>query len=90
MKKSVFALTKHRKPVSGLFAAALLLGAGLAFTPGGSNEAHAAMSYECWTHPNGKPDKMAHVVADNKAEAVRLAIEKFRSLDVKPIAVTCK
>ena len=90
MKKSVFALTKHRKLVSSLFAAAPLLGAGLAFTPGGSNEAYAVMSYECWTHPGGKPDKMVHVLADSKAEAVELAIKKFRSLDVKPIAVTCK
>jgi hypothetical protein len=48
------------------------------------------MSYECWTHPNGKPDKMVHVLADNRSDAVALAIEKFKSLDIKPIGVTCK
>jgi hypothetical protein len=48
------------------------------------------MSYECWTYPNGHPDKMVHVTADNNAQAVALAIEKFESIGVKPIGVKCK
>ena len=48
------------------------------------------MSYECWAYKNGKPDKMVHVVANNKSEAKALAWEKFRDLGIKPERVTCK
>ncbi|GHT96278.1 hypothetical protein FACS1894116_13130 [Betaproteobacteria bacterium] len=67
----------------------LFIGAGVAFLPGSSNEALASMSYECWTYPNGHPDKMVKVSADNNPEAVRLAIEKFRSIGVSPVGVKC-
>jgi hypothetical protein len=80
-------IMKLTKVVLAVF---LFIGAGVVFLPGGANEAQAKMSYECWTHPNGKADKMVHVSADNNAEAVSLAIEKFRSIGVSPVGVTCK
>jgi hypothetical protein len=83
--KGVF--MKSAKPILALL---LIAGTAASFLPGGGNEALAVTSYECWTHPNGKPDKMVHVLADNRSQAVTLAIEKFRSLDIKPISVTCK
>ena len=44
--------------------------------------AHASLKYECWTYKNGKPYKMTHVVADNKDQALKLAAEKFKKLDI--------
>ena len=44
--------------------------------------AHASLKYECWTYRNGKPYKMTHVVADNKDQALKLAAEKFKKLDI--------
>jgi hypothetical protein len=80
---------KHLKLLSGL-ALALFAVLGVGFLPTAANEAHATMSYECWTHPGGKPDKMVHVSADNNSQAVALAIEKFKAIGVNPVGVTCK
>lgn len=55
-----------------------------------STSAQAGMSYECWTHKGGSPDKMTHVTANNKGEAVQLAIAKFKGMGVTPSEVTCK
>lgn len=52
--------------------------------------AQAGMKYECWTYKGGSPDKMTYVVADNNAQAVQLAIAKFRGMGVAPSNVTCK
>lgn len=52
--------------------------------------AHAGMKYECWTYKGGSPDKMTYVVANNKNEAVQLAIAKFRDIGVTPNGVSCK
>lgn len=49
-----------------------------------------AMSYECWAYKNGKPDKMTHVSANSKEEAISLAWEKFRELGINPEKVTAK
>jgi hypothetical protein len=78
---------KSAKLFLGLF---LIAGLVAGFLPHGGNEALASMSYECWTHPGGKPGKMVHVSANSNAEAVALAIEKFKSIDVAPVGVTCK
>jgi hypothetical protein len=78
---------KLTKVVPAVF---LCASAGVAFLPGHSNEAWAAMYYECWNHPNGKPDKMLKVSADNKADAVALAIERFRANGWSTAGVTCK
>lgn len=59
----------------------MLLAAGAAF---------AAMKYECYSYRNGKPHKMVHVVADNNAQAVELACEKFKKLDILYDYVKCK
>lgn len=55
-----------------------------------NSAAMASMSYECWTHPGGHPDKMVHVSANSKSEAESLAIDKFINIGVKPEAVSCK
>ena len=59
-----------------------------------SGSAHALRAsdsfYECWTHPDGKPDKVARVWADGTDRAVAKAIEEFRLMDIKPIGVNCK
>jgi hypothetical protein len=52
--------------------------------------AFAAMKYECWYYKNGKPDKMVHVVADNNKQAVQLACDKFKDLDIIYEYVQCK
>ena len=46
--------------------------------------------YECWTHPDGSPDKVARVWASGTDRAVAKAIEEFRLMDIKPIGVSCK
>jgi hypothetical protein len=46
--------------------------------------------YECWTHPDGKPDKVARVWASSKDKAVAKAIDAFKLMDIKPIGVNCK
>ena len=46
--------------------------------------------YECWTHPDGKPDKVARVWANSTDKAVAKAIEHFRLMDIKPIGVNCQ
>lgn len=48
----------------------------------GTSSASASMRYECWTFVAGKPDRMTQVVADNKAQAEKLATQKFRQLGV--------
>ena len=59
-----------------------------------SGIAHAVSAsdsfYECWTHPDGKPDKIAKVWANSTDKAVAKAIERFRLMDIKPIGVNCK
>ena len=59
-----------------------------------SGIAHAVRAsdsfYECWTHPDGKPDKVARVWAKSTDKAVAKAIEEFRLMDIKPIGVNCK
>ena len=59
-----------------------------------SEIAHAVKAsdsfYECWTHPDGKPDKVARVWADSTDKAVAKAIEHLRLMDIKPIGVNCK
>ena len=52
--------------------------------------AYAAMSYECWAYKNSKPYKMVHVSADNNNQAVGLACEKFKKLDILYDYVKCK
>ena len=73
-----------------ILAVFLTISASVVFLPGSSNEAKAAMSYECWNHPNGKPDKMLKVSANNNADAVALAIEKFKANGWSTVGVTCK
>ena len=46
--------------------------------------------YECWTHPDGNPDKVARVWASSRDKAVAKAIEHFRLMDIKPIGVNCR
>jgi len=46
--------------------------------------------YECWTHPDGKPDKVARVWAGSTDQAVEKAKEDFRLMDIKPVGVSCK
>ena len=46
--------------------------------------------YECWTHPDGKPDKVARVWASSTDKAVAKAIDEFKLMDIKPIGVNCK
>lgn len=41
-----------------------------------------AMKYEVWSIKDGKSDKMTYVVADNRDEAHRKAIEKFNNMGV--------
>ena len=55
-----------------------------------SSTSMASMSYECWTHPGGHPDKMVHVTANSKSEAESLAVDKFKDLGIKPESVSCK
>jgi hypothetical protein len=59
-----------------------------------SGIAHAVSAsdsfYECWTHPDGNPDKVARVWASGTDKAVAKAIEAFRLMDIKPIGVNCK
>jgi hypothetical protein len=59
-----------------------------------SGIAHAVSAsdsfYECWTHPDGKPDKVARVWAKSTDRAVAKATEEFRLMDIKPIGVNCK
>ena len=59
-----------------------------------SGIAHAVSAsdsfYECWTHPDGKPDKVARVWANSTDKAVAKAIEEFKLMDIKPIGVNCK
>lgn len=52
--------------------------------------ANAAMSYECWAYKNGSPWKMVNVTANSKSEAVDLAWDKFKGLDINPQSVDCK
>ena len=59
----------------------ILLAAGAAF---------AAMKYECYSYRNGKPDKMIHVLADNNEQAVVLACERFKKMDIIYDYVRCK
>jgi hypothetical protein len=61
------------------------------FFPGIAHAVSASDSfYECWTHPGGKPDKVARVWAKSTARAVAKATEEFRLMDIKPIGVKCK
>ena len=69
------------KRIVSIAAVLTLLTAGAAF---------AAMKYECWAYKNGKPDKMVHVTADNNDQAVGLACEKFKKLDILYDYVKCK
>jgi hypothetical protein len=46
--------------------------------------------YECWTHPDGKPDKVARVWASSTGQAVAKAVDAFKLMDIKPIGVNCK
>jgi len=59
-----------------------------------SGIAHAVTAsdsfYECWTHPDGNPDKVARVWASSTDKAVAKAIEHFRLMDIKPLGVNCK
>jgi hypothetical protein len=41
-----------------------------------------------WRFARASPRSCLSV--DNRSDAVALAIEKFKSLDIKPIGVTCK
>lgn len=52
--------------------------------------AFAVLKYQCYSYKNGKPDKMVHVTADNKEQAVQLACEKFKKLGIKYESVQCK
>lgn len=52
--------------------------------------AYAGMKYECWAYKNNKPHKMVHVVAENKGQAVDLACDKFKKLDILYDYVKCK
>lgn len=54
-----------------------------------SSGVSAGMSYECWTYVNGHPDKMTHVVADNRQQAEVLAVAKFRDLGAKSDYIKC-
>ena len=59
-----------------------------------SGIAHAVSAsdsfYECWTHPDGKPDKVARVWANSTGKAVAKAMDAFRLMDIKPVGVNCK
>jgi hypothetical protein len=59
-----------------------------------SGSAHAVSAsdsfYECWTRPDGKPDKVARVWASSTDKAVAKAIDAFKLMDIKPIGVNCK
>ena len=46
--------------------------------------------YECWTHPDGKPDKVSRVWAGSTDEAAEKAKDDFRLMDIKPVGVNCK
>ena len=63
----------------------LLLFSGIAYAVSASDS-----FYECWTHPDGKPDKVARVWASGTDNAVAKAIEEFKLMDIKPIGVNCK
>jgi hypothetical protein len=78
------------KPMKLIFVLFLLVGLVVSFLPRGENVAQAAMTYTCYTHPGGKPDKMVTVMADSNGEAVALAIAKFKSIGVDPVGVTCR
>jgi hypothetical protein len=56
----------------------------------GPTAASAAMSYECWNHPDGKPKQMVKVSANSSSEAVDLAIQKFEALGVSTAGISCK
>jgi hypothetical protein len=49
-----------------------------------------ANSYECWAYKNGKPDKMLKVSANNKEEAIILALEKFKGIGINPDFINVK
>ena len=69
------------KSIFSITALLVLLAAGAAF---------AAMKYECYSYRNGKPDKMVHVTADNNNQAVELACERFKKLNIVYDYVQCK
>jgi len=69
-----------RKMVFSIMAIAMMIG----------TNAVASMSYECWAYKNGSPWKMVHVSANNKSQAIDLAWDKFKSLDINPQKVNCK
>ena len=62
----------------------------LLFTRGAHAVSVSDSFYECWTHPDGKPDKVARVWASSTDKAISKAIEQFRLMDIKPIGVNCK
>jgi len=55
-----------------------------------SSVSSASMSYECWAYVGGSPDKMVHVSADNKSQAVNRAKDKMRNLGIRYDYVKCK
>ena len=69
------------KSIFSIAAVLVLLAAGAAF---------AAMKYQCYSYRNGKPDKMVHVVADSNSQAVELACERFKKLNIVYDYVQCK
>lgn len=71
-----------------LIAAVLTLGAAGLLSD--VRPAAASMSYECWAYKDGHPYKMVHVLADNNAEAVSKAIDKFSNLGASGLPVKCK
>lgn len=74
MKKTIFAVI------------AVMMGAVIFIV---SPPSTAGMEYECWTYVSGHPDKMTHIVADNKSEAESLVVAKFRDLGVKWDYIKC-
>lgn len=48
------------------------------------------MTYECWAYKNGKPSKMVKVSANNKAQAVSKAWDKFKEIGINPDSVNVK
>lgn len=55
-----------------------------------SAQVQAKMSYECSRYLNGEWQGYVKVAADNNAEAVRLAEQKYRQMEYRFDYVKCK